>query len=72
MLNLTIGLDAETSKSLILAIQLVAFGCEEIIKIGTRTSSGVQPPCQPEPNGILAQRELCCKAQTVLLSSRIM
>ena len=50
MSNLRTGFEAETSKSCNFAVQLVAFGCEEIINIGTSTSSGVHPPWQPEPS----------------------
>jgi putative MATE family efflux protein len=44
---------------------------EEMMKIGTNTSSGKQPPCALCPVGIFPHKELCFNAHTVLPSSHI-
>ena len=64
------GFDPLISQVSRLNDQLVATGVLEMIKMGTNTSSGVQPPWAPCPDGTLAQSDSCFNAHQVLLSSK--
>ena len=48
---------------------LLAFFFPDIMMIGTKTSSGVAPPCAPKPIGVLLVKELWVNAHIVLPSS---
>ena len=65
----TTGLFADTFEEIIFAFQFTAFLSDDTIKIGTRTSSGVHPPCAPRPAGTFDDKDLYLRAHIVFPSS---